>query len=63
MRGELAGSSHETNEKTADILSRLVAELGVTPMDHLEQLAALWPVDDDPHALMKFVLSERRAHS
>lgn len=63
MRDELAGSSHETNEKTADVLSRLVAEQGVTPIDNLEQLAALWPADDDPDALMKFVLSERRARS
>lgn len=51
----------ETNEKAEDALSRFIAEQGVTPIDDLDQLAALWPADDDPDALMNFVLSERQA--
>jgi len=52
---------HETPDKAEDVLSRLIAEQGVTPIDDLDELAALWPADDDPDALMNFVLSERRA--
>jgi hypothetical protein len=44
-----------------DTLGRLIAEQGVTPIDDLDELAALWPADDDPDALMHFVLSERQA--
>jgi hypothetical protein len=42
-------------------LDQLIAEQGVTPIDNLDQLAALWPADDDPDALMNYVLSERQA--
>ncbi len=49
----------ETNEKAEDVLSRLIAEQGVRPIDDLDQLAALWPADDDPDALMNFVLAGR----
>jgi hypothetical protein len=48
-------------EKAEYTLGRLIAEQGVTPIDDLDQLAALWPADDDPDALMNFVLSERQA--
>jgi hypothetical protein len=51
----------ETNEKAEDVLSRLIAEQGVTPIEDLDELAALWPADDDPDGLMNFVLSERQA--
>jgi hypothetical protein len=54
-------SRHEANEKAEDILSRLIAEQGVRPVGDLDKLAALWPADDDPDALMNFVLSERQA--
>ena len=52
---------NELAQKAEDTLSRFIAEQGVTPIDDLNQLAALWPTDDDPDALMNFVLSERRA--
>jgi hypothetical protein len=51
----------KANEKVEDTLSRLIAEQGVTPVDDLDQLAALWPTDDDPDALMNYILLERRA--
>ena len=51
----------EAVEKGPDAMRRLIAEQGVTPVDNLDELAALWPADDDPDALMKYVLSERRA--
>jgi hypothetical protein len=58
---DLENPRHERNQKAEDVLSRLIAEQGVTPIDDLDQLAALWPADDDPDALMNYVLSERRA--
>lgn len=51
----------EADQKAEYTLSRLIAEQGVTPVDDLDQLAALWPADDDPDDLMNFVLSERHA--
>ena len=56
-----APQKDEVAEKAEDTLGRLVAEQGVTPIDDLDQLAALWPADDDPDALIRFVLSERQA--
>jgi hypothetical protein len=44
-------------------LKRLIAEQAVTPIDDLDELAALWPADDDPDALMNFILSERQARA
>ena len=57
----LKNPCHETNEKAEDVLRWLTAEQGVRPVDDLNELAALWPADDDPDALMNFVLSERQA--
>jgi len=37
---------HKTNEKAEHVLSRLIAEQGVGPIDDLDELAALWPADD-----------------
>ena len=51
----------EVTEKAEETIDRLVAEQGVTPIDDLDELAALWPADDDPDALMNYVLSERQA--
>jgi hypothetical protein len=56
-----AQQEDEVAEKAEDTIDRLIAEQGVTPIDDLDQLAALWPADDDPDALMNFVLSERQA--
>jgi hypothetical protein len=58
-------SKVETPEKEEleHTLRRLIAEQGVAPVEDLDQLAALWPADDDPDALMNFVLSERRARA
>jgi hypothetical protein len=37
----------------------LAAQQGVMPVNDLDELAALWPVDDDPDALLSFILEER----
>ena len=56
-----APHNEEVAEKAEYTLGRLIAEQGVTPVGDLDQLAALWPADDDPDALMNYVLSERQA--
>lgn len=61
MREVEAPKTPTVAEATELDLDRLIAEQGVTPIDDLDGLAALWPADDDPDALMNFVLSERRA--
>jgi hypothetical protein len=50
-----------STQTAESLLDRLIAEQGVTPIDDLDQLADLWPADDDPDALMNFVLLERQA--
>ena len=56
-----APQKDEVAENAEYALSRLIAEQGITPIDDLDELAALWPADDDPDALMNYVLSERQA--
>lgn len=52
-----APRKHEPDEKADFTLNRLIAEQGIMPIDDLDELAALWPADDDPEALMNFVLT------
>jgi hypothetical protein len=45
-------------------IEELAAEQGVTPVHNLDELAALWPADDDPDAFDAFIAefrAERRA--
>lgn len=56
-----APQKDEVAEKAEHTMRQLIAEQGITPIDDLDQLAALWPADDDPDALMNYVLSERQA--
>ena len=42
-------------------LAELAKRQGVVPIDDLRKIAALWPVDDDPDELFRFILKERRA--
>ena len=51
----------EATEKADEVLKQLIAEQGITPINNLDELAALWPADDDPDALMNLVLAERQA--
>ena len=45
-------------EEPEDALNRLIAEQGMVSVDNLDNLSDLWPADDDPDALMHFVLGE-----
>jgi hypothetical protein len=51
----------EVAQKAEDTLGRLITDQRIMPIDDLDELAALWPADDDPDALMKYLLSERQA--
>ena len=42
-------------------LEELAEQQGVTPVDDLREVAKLWPVDDDPDQLLRFILEQRRA--
>ena len=52
---------NEIGQKPEHALNQLIAEQGISPIRDLDELAALWPADDDPDALMNFVLTERQA--
>lgn len=53
----------ESDEVAKLDLDRLIEEQGARAIADLNELAALWPADDDPDALMNFVLSERQARA
>lgn len=40
-------------------LEELAEQQGVAPADNLDEIAALWPADDDPDELLRYVLTER----
>jgi hypothetical protein len=40
-------------------LDELTACQGVSPADNLDEIGALWPADDDPDALLQYILAER----
>jgi hypothetical protein len=42
-------------------LEELAEQQGVAPVEDLQEIAKLWPVDDDPDELLRFLLEERRA--
>jgi hypothetical protein len=42
-------------------LEELARRQGVEPARNLEEIAGLWPVDDDPDELLRFILDERKA--
>jgi hypothetical protein len=42
-------------------LEELAEQQGITPVENLQEVAQLWPVDDDPDELLRFILKERRA--
>ncbi len=42
-------------------LEELAEQQGVEPVNDLHELADLWPMDDDPEELLRFILEERRA--
>jgi hypothetical protein len=44
---------------TTATLDQLIAEQGVAAIHDLDALGSLWPADDDPDALLAFVLHER----
>ncbi len=41
-------------------IEELIKAQKVAPADDLDAIAALWPADDDPDALLEHILSERR---
>jgi len=40
-------------------LDELIQQQGVAPISNLDELSDLWPGDDDPDHLMRYVLEER----
>jgi len=40
-------------------LSKLIDQQGVSPVDNLDEISDLWPVDDDPDLLLQHVLRDR----
>lgn len=46
-------------EDAAIALDELIRQQGVSPIRDLDQLSDLWPGDDDPDHLMRYVLEER----
>jgi len=41
------------------LLDELIEQQHISPISDLDELAELWPVDDDPNLLMDYLLNER----
>jgi hypothetical protein len=46
-------------EEAAIALDELIQQQGVAPVGNLDELSDLWPGDDDPEQLMRYLLEER----
>jgi hypothetical protein len=46
-------------EDAAIALDELIQQQGVAPISDLDELSDLWPGDDDPDHLMRYILEER----
>ena len=46
-------------EDAATALDDLIQQQGVAPVSNLDELSDLWPGDDDPDHLMRYILEER----
>ncbi len=47
-------------DEEAALLSQLIEQQQVSPINDLNELSRLWPAaDDDPDLLLKYVLNER----
>jgi hypothetical protein len=42
-------------------IEELAKQQGVKPVSDLQEISDLWPKDDDPDELLRFILAERRA--
>lgn len=46
-------------EEAAIALDELIQQQRVAPVSNLDELSDLWPGDDDPEQLMRYLLEER----
>lgn len=44
-------------------LEELAAQQGVAPAHDMDAISDLWPADDDPDALLRFILEQRHGDS
>ncbi len=47
------------DEDAAASLDELIRQQSVAPVSNLDELSDLWPANDDPDDLMRYVLEER----
>lgn len=48
-----------TQDEEVALLSQLIEQQQVSPVNDLDELSRLWPADDDPDLLLEYVLNER----
>lgn len=61
MRGKMSLPNKKYNSGSVFDIKELDQISNVEPVIDLDELSSLWPGDDDPDALMNFILSERKA--
>lgn len=59
MSKEDVEQSTDQSEESILALARLIQQQQVAPIDDLDALSDLWPADEAPEDLLKFILSER----
>ena len=46
-------------EEPSPSLQELIDQQGVSPVEDLDELSDLWPVNDDPDLLLQYILADR----
>jgi len=49
----------KASESESLTLAQLIEQQCVAPVNNLDEIADLWPADDDPDLLMQYILNER----
>ena len=59
MNTQDAKQKEASLDKAASFLYGLIEQQGLSPVDNLDEISDLWPVNDDPDLLLEHILADR----
>ena len=59
MNTQDAKQKDVSSDEATGFLYRLIEQQGLSPVDNLDEISNLWPVDDDPDLLLEHILTDR----
>ena len=58
-RGDAMSKQDIVQNEESALLSELIRQQHISPVNNLDEVSRLWPADDDPDLLLEHVLNER----